>query len=45
MYKKIVDTGISVYRVPVGGTWRRGSFTGDFERKVRLGGAGGKLCD
>jgi hypothetical protein len=29
--------GISVRRVPAGVTWRRGSFTGDFERKVRFG--------
>jgi hypothetical protein len=42
MYKKAVETGISVRRVPVGGTWRKSSFTGDFERKVRfLGGGGG----
>jgi len=28
---KAVETGISVYRRPVGGTWWEGSFTGNFE--------------
>jgi hypothetical protein len=31
-YKTAVETGVSLHRGPVGGTWRTGSFTGNFER-------------
>jgi hypothetical protein len=36
MYRKALETVLSLHRGPVGGTWRRGSFTGHFERKVRF---------
>jgi hypothetical protein len=38
-------TGVSLHRGPAGGTWRRDSFTGDFERQVKEGsGNGACLC-
>jgi hypothetical protein len=36
MYKKALETSMSLHRGPVGGTWRRGSFTGDIERRVNF---------
>lgn len=45
MYKNAVETGISPYRGPVRGTWSRGSFTGDFERKVRFWGGASVTVD
>jgi len=36
MYKKALQTGISLHRGPVGEIWRRGSFTGDRERREAL---------
>lgn len=35
MKKTVQVMGISVRRVPVGETWRRGLFIGDFERQVK----------
>jgi hypothetical protein len=36
MYKKALETGISLHRGPgtIGGTWRRACFTRDFRRKM-----------
>jgi hypothetical protein len=36
MYKKAMETGICFHRGPIGGTWRRDSYTRDLERKVRF---------
>lgn len=33
LYKKGVETGVVLHWYPDGGTWRRESFTGDFEGK------------
>jgi len=35
MYKKALQTGISLRTMPVEQTWRRGLYTEDFERQVR----------
>jgi hypothetical protein len=29
--------GVSLHRGPTGGTWRRDSFTGDYERQIKEG--------
>jgi hypothetical protein len=37
MYRKALETGISFRRGPIGGrTWRRDTYTTDFERKVKF---------
>jgi hypothetical protein len=36
MYKKALETGICFCRGRIGGTWRRDSYTRDFERNVRF---------
>jgi hypothetical protein len=33
--------GVCLHRGPAGGTWRRDSFTEDFERLVKVGSGGG----